>query len=73
MVFKLSASWTKLTWKLSPVSKPLEGIVTDVEFSPPVLVIVILLRMLTNWDCMASESEEGARKRAGTREENTHF
>jgi len=62
MVFKSFASLTKLTWKPPPVWKPLEGIVTDVVVSPAVLLIVILLRVLTTWDCMTTESEEGARK-----------
>jgi hypothetical protein len=62
MVLKSFASLTKLTWKPPPVWKPLEGIVTDVVVSPAVLLIVILLRVLTTWDCMTTKSEEGARK-----------
>jgi len=50
MLFKSFASLTKLTWKPFPVGKPSEGIVTDVVASPAVLLIVILLRMSTNWE-----------------------
>jgi len=58
MVLKSFASLTKLTWKPSPVWKPLEGTVTGVVVSPAVLLIVILLRMLTNWEFLTRTARQ---------------